>query len=145
MTEYIKTLEEEFKRHANPEIAIGQKAYMKNQFEFFGIKTTERRTVIAPFLHKDFLPSQKDAEKNLQNLWLRPEREFQYFAQELALCYQKQLKKSDLALFEFMILNKSWWDTVDFIAPKLVGPYFKNTPNSGTKRWKNGWLRATSG
>lgn len=37
-----------------------------------------------------------------------------------------------------MILNKSWWDTVDFIAAKLTGEYFKNFPeqiNKTTEKW----------
>lgn len=150
MMDYIKTLEEEFKRLANPEISAGQKAYMKNQFEFFGVKTPTRREINAPFLHKDFLPTQDDAEKIVRNLWLRPEREFQYFAQELALSYHKKVKETDLELFEFMILNKSWWDTVDFIAPKLVGSYFKKYPHQRDKtieKWLasgNIWLQRSS-
>lgn len=139
MTEYINTLEEEFKRLANPEIAAGQKAYMKNRFEFFGVKTPDRRAAYATFLKKEFLPNQKDLEKIVKTLWLMPEREFHYFAQELTLCYLKLLRESDLELFEFMILNNSWWDTVDFIAPKLVGPYFKKYPQHRDKTVEK-WL-----
>lgn len=32
-----------------------------------------------------------------------------------------------------MVINKSWWDTIDFISPKLIGEYFKNYPNQRDK------------
>lgn len=37
MSNFIDILEVEFTLSANPEYAIAQKAYLKNQFEFFGI------------------------------------------------------------------------------------------------------------
>jgi 3-methyladenine DNA glycosylase AlkD len=46
-----------------------------------------------------------------------------------------------------MILQKSWWDTVDFIAVNLVGAYFKVFPhkrNVITQKWmasNNIWLQ----
>ena len=33
----------------NPKIALEQKAYMRNQFEFYGLKATERRKIQKPF------------------------------------------------------------------------------------------------
>ena len=29
-----------------------------------------------------------------------------------------------------MIINKSWWDTIDFLSPKIVGEYFKLYPET---------------
>jgi 3-methyladenine DNA glycosylase AlkD len=49
-----------------------------------------------------------------------------------------------------MVAHKSWWDTVDFIAPKLVGEYFKIYPeqrNTYVEKWiasDNIWLQRTS-
>ena len=46
-----------------------------------------------------------------------------------------------------MITHKSWWDTVDFIAANLVGPYFKSFPGQREKitgKWlssNNMWLQ----
>jgi 3-methyladenine DNA glycosylase AlkD len=42
MTEFIDTLEIEFEKNANAKIAFEQKAYMRNQFEFYGIKANAR-------------------------------------------------------------------------------------------------------
>mgnify|MGYP001570720907 CR=1 FL=1 len=74
----------------------------------------------------------------------------QYFGLELYEKYKKQLTPEDLPVFEFMILNKSWWDTVDFIAPKLVAGLFRVEPKLITRtttRWmnsKNIWLIRSS-
>ena len=150
MNDYIITLENEFRRNTNPIIANGQKAYMKNHFEFLGLKSPIRKKIQKPFLHANFLPP-KDSLKNIiKTLWLKPEREFQYFAQEFALKYHKQLEETDIELMEFMVTHKSWWDTVDFIASNLMGEYFKKFPmhrSTYVEKWlasDNMWLQRSS-
>jgi 3-methyladenine DNA glycosylase AlkD len=118
MTAFINTLELEFVKNGNPKIALEQKAYMRNQFEFYGIKSTERREIQKPFLVKEFLPKKVELDKILIALWEKPQGDYQYFSQELAFKYVKQLEKKDIDLFEYMVTHKSWWDTVDFIAAK---------------------------
>ncbi len=150
MKEYIKTLENEFQRNANAENAVGQKAYMKNRFDFYGIKTPIRREISKPFLQKQYLPEKKDLEPIIKILWNKPQREFQYFAQELCFKYSKQFELKDIELFEFMIVDKSWWDTVDFIAAKIAGAYFKTFPeqiiqfNENRLMSENIWLQRTA-
>ncbi|NOX87362.1 MAG: DNA alkylation repair protein [Chlorobi bacterium] len=150
MIDFIKILELEFRKNADPEIAAGQKAYMKNQFEFLGIKTPLRREIQRPFLTKKHLPLKNNLEQIVKTFWAKPEREFQYFAQELAQKYTDRFEKKDIKLFEFMITHKSWWDSVDFIAPKLVGEYFKvysGQRNKYVEKWiasENIWLQRTS-
>lgn len=148
--EFIKSLEKKFSKNSNTEIAIGQKAYMKNHFEFYGIKTPARRKIQKPFFIKEYLPPKKELEKIIKILWNKPEREYQYFSQELAQKYIKQFEKKDIELFEFMVINKSWWDTIDCIAPKLIGEYFKVYPKQRDKyvrKWivsENIWLQRSS-
>ena len=150
VNEYIKRLETEFKKRANDKIAAGQKAYMKNNFEFYGLKTPVRHEIQKPFLVKEHLPPKSEMEKIVKTLWEKPEREYQYFAQEMAFKYAKRFNENDINLFEFMIVNKSWWDTVDFIAPKLIGKYFKVFSGQRDKRVKkwissgNIWLQRSS-
>lgn len=128
MHPYIITLIKEFKLNANNKIALEQSAYMRNQFSFFGIKTTERRALQQAFLVKEMLPEKKELNDLIVDLWSQPQRECLYFAQELAFKYTNQIEKSDIELYEFMVVNQSWWDTVDFIAAKLMGAYFKKFP-----------------
>ncbi|MDN3669176.1 DNA alkylation repair protein [Echinicola jeungdonensis] len=129
MPSYLESLENAFYSHSNQEIAQGQKAYMKNQFEFLGLKSPIRRPLQREFLIKMALPPKSELEKIIKTLWEKPEREFQYFAQELMDKYQKEMTREDIYLLEYMVLTKSWWDTVDFIASHLLGAYFKKFPD----------------
>jgi len=125
---FITTLETAFLVNADAVIAIGQANYMKNHFKFFGIKAPERRMIMRPFLHKDYLPAKEVLPEMIKQLWQKPQREFHYFGQELFFKYQMQLVKNDIELIHFMLTHQSWWDTADFIAIKILGAYFKQFP-----------------
>lgn len=147
MVEYIEALQNEFQRNGNPSIAIEQKAYMRDQFEFFGIKAPVRRQIQKPFLVKQYLPPKEELNELVKSLWEKPEREFHLFAQELAFKYIKQFDKKDVELLEHIVTHKSWWDTVDYIAVHLLGNYLKKFPEeqkSCVDRWLdsgNIWLQ----
>ena len=148
--QYISTLEWEVEKNADPATAAAQSAYMKNLFPYYGLKTPLRREITAPFLAKEHLPSKEDAEKIVKALWEKPQREYHYVAQELIFKYQKQFEEKDLELFVFMVANKSWWDTVDFIAARPIGEYFKKFPHqrdANIKKWLasgNLWLQRSA-
>lgn len=146
---FIQTLQSEFEFNADAKIALQQKAYLRDQFQFYGIKTPVRRSIQKPFLIKEYLPPKENLDGLVRTLWKRPEREYHYFAQELSFRYQKQFEVDDIALFKFMITHNSWWDTVDFIATKPIKVYFKKFPNQRDtyiKKWlssNNIWLQRT--
>lgn len=150
MKEYIATLEESFVLRANAKIAAQQAKYMKGHFDYFGLKSPERREITKPFFLKASLPLKTDLPKYIKSLWQKPQREFHYFAMKLCFKYVKQLEEKDIELFEFMITHNSWWDSIDFIAPNLVGAYFKKFPekrNSIIERWiasENLWLQRSA-
>lgn len=150
MTEFINTLESEFARNSNPQVASEQEKYLRGRFECYGLKTTLRREVQKPFLEKAFLPEKATLTDLVTILWQKPQREYQYFAQELAAKYLKQQEKHDIELYEYMVSHKSWWETVDFIATKLMGNYFKVYPSSRhdfVNKWiasGNSWLQRSA-
>ncbi|MFK7811183.1 MAG: DNA alkylation repair protein [Maribacter sp.] len=138
MDDFIKTLKSEFEAHADSTIAEEQKAYLRGQFSFYGIKTPVRRAIQKPFFVKAYLPPKENLEHLAKMLWNRPEREYHYFAQELIQKYIKEFEEKDILLFEFMVTHNSWWDTVDFIATKLIKAYFKKFPKQRhfyIKKW----------
>lgn len=150
MKEFIKTLETELKKNSNTQTALKQKAYLRNQFEFYGLTAAKRREIQKPFFIKEYLPEKREAVKIVKALWKKPQREYQHFSQELIFQYIKQPDKKDIGLFEFMVIHKSWWDTVDFIANKLIGEYFKVYPaqkNQYVQKWlrsNNVWLQRSA-
>ena len=133
------------------------KKYMRDQFDFFGIKSTERRSAGIEYMKKAGLPDRNDMETVVMELWHRPERECQYFAIEVLIKMKKLWVKHDIHLFERLIVEKSWWDTVDAL-DELVGHLLltgrkQATENDSTayeqvktlvKEWaqaENFWLR----
>lgn len=150
MDAFIQILEAEFIEKQNQEIAIQQKAYLRGQFEFYGLKSPERRAIQKPFLVKKYLPKKENLRALVISLWGKRQRDFQYVSQELVFKYNKEFSVEDISLFEYMITHKSWWDTVDFIAVKLVGTYFKMYPEQKcvyVEKWlksNNIWLQRSA-
>jgi 3-methyladenine DNA glycosylase AlkD len=147
---YLLSLKYLFEVNGNKENAEQMKAYLKDKFEFYGIKTPERRTITKQIFKHDGLPDKSEYFTIVKELWNLPEREYQHFGQEMVEKSIKKIEKKDAALLEYMITHKSWWDTVDFIATKLVGPYFKKYPEQiipVTQKWiasDNMWLQRTA-
>lgn len=148
--DYMDRLGQAFRKWSNHEIAEGQAAYMRNQFSYLGLKSTTRKEILKPFFRKENKPQKDDLAQVVKFLWRKPEREYQYAAQELAAKYLRESEKGDIELFEWMIKTKSWWDTVDFIAATLVGNYFQKFPDERDQRIKawldsdNIWLQRTT-
>jgi 3-methyladenine DNA glycosylase AlkD len=73
------TIIETFLTHENLENASGMKRYMKNHFEFLGIKTPERRALSKNFLREKAKEGCVDWSL-VDKLWAQDYREFQYLA-----------------------------------------------------------------
>lgn len=137
-------------RHRNEENASPMKKYMRNQFDFFGIKSAERRSLCKEYLNNHLLPERKELHKIVKELWKLDERELHYFAIELLIKCKKQWTVEYASILEYLLTNKSWWDTVDYLAPHVAGPWFKKFPEQIkpiTEKWnssENIWLQRTS-
>jgi 3-methyladenine DNA glycosylase AlkD len=63
---------------------------------------------------------------------------------------EKELPSDFIRTIEYLLITKSWWDTVDSIAGNSVGAHFKRYPRVREKylaRWRkseNFWLRRTT-
>lgn len=138
---YLLPLQEAFLFHADEENARGASAYMKHQSVFFGLKAPVRRLILKEFLATFGLPATGELHGIVQSAWEQPEREFQYSAMELAFKCRKKFGAEHIDLFEFMITHKSWWDTIDYIAPNLVGEWFRNFPDDRDRVITN-WMQS---
>lgn len=139
----VEELVKELKAVANPDDAVAMKAYMKNEFDFLGVKTPARRK-----LAKAFFKQQTDSVIDwdfINEAWNNPYRELQYAALDYLESRKKLLIPSDLPRLKKLAQTKSWWDTVDFL-DRLVGSIIARFPE--TKEiilsWscdKDFWLR----
>jgi 3-methyladenine DNA glycosylase AlkD len=150
MHPYILPVSKAFQAIADPGKAVHMEAYMRNQFPFFGIKTPERRLICKKHMKNTPMLAEKELFTVLKELWMMPEREYQYFGQELIGFHRKAWTKKIIRLIEYCIIHKSWWDTVDALNTEGTGPYFLKFPEeiiTITGRWNNAqniWLNRSS-
>jgi len=147
--DYILPLEAAFKMRADPAKAIQMRKYMMGQFAFYGIHSPLRKEIYKTHKKQYGLIPEEQTTEIVRWCWKASEREYQYFAMEFMGKKQRKVHSEIIGLYEYMITNKSWWDTVDFIAAHLVGSYFKQYPESIeslTSKWLNSgnmWLQRT--
>ena len=123
----VEELAEELKMVAKPDDAVAMKAYMKNKFEFLGVKTPARRK-----LAKAFFKQQTDSVIDwdfINEAWNNPYRELQYAALDYLEIRKKLLTPSDLPHLKKLAQTKSWWDTIDFL-DRLVGSIIARFPET---------------
>jgi 3-methyladenine DNA glycosylase AlkD len=150
MHPYVASLKALFEQNADPTQAAPMKKYMRDQFDYLGIKTPENVALQKEFYAQYGLPHLSALDQILRDLWALPQREFQYVAVGLLGKFVKQLPAEFIETIEYLIVTKSWWDTVDSIAGGIVGTHFQRYPAIRKKylaRWRksdNFWLRRTT-
>lgn len=105
--------------NCNELLAESMSKYMQDKFRFLGVRGATRTEI-----YKKYFP---DARKTktidwnfVENCWNKEEREFQYVVVYYLKAMQKFLKREDISRLKYLIVTKSWWDTVDLLA-KVVG------------------------
>ena len=140
----VEELVKDLKAVANPDDAVAMKAYMKNKFEFLGVKTPARRK-----LTKAFFKQQTDSVIDwnfINEAWNNPYRELQYTALDYLESRKKLFTPSDLSHLKKLAQTKSWWDTIDFL-DRLVGSIIARFPETkeiilAWSRDEDIWLRS---
>ncbi len=150
MYPYSLALKSLFEQNADPAQAVPMKKYMRDQFEYLGIKTPQSAALIKGFIKEHGLPPINKLDVIARDLWSLPQREFQYTAIGLLGKFEKKVEPEFITTIEYLIVTKSWWDTVDALAGHAVGSQFKRFPDvreKYLKKWRktnNLWLRRTT-
>ncbi|BCB06021.1 DNA alkylation repair protein [Bacillus sp. KH172YL63] len=146
--EYADKIIAVLKEHEHIENQGAMSAYLKDQFQFFGIKSPERKELLKVFLKEHGKPSIEECPSIVRDLWAQPERECQYVALALLDKQARYLTKEHLPLLEEMIVTKSWWDTIDHIASNHVGKIYQSEEDDAyLEKWihsGNMWLNRTA-
>ena len=88
---YVSGLKKLFEHKANPEQAMPMKKYMRDQFEYLGIKSPQVKVLLRQHIAEHGLPALEDIDVIARNLWNLPQREFQYVAISLMERLEKKL------------------------------------------------------
>ena len=109
----------DFEENRNELLAESMEKYMQDKFRFLGVRGATRTEI-----YKKYFP---DARKTkiidwdfVESCWNKEEREFQYVVVYYLKAMQRFLKREDISRLKYLIVTKSWWDTVDLLA-KVVG------------------------
>lgn len=146
MTLWYQSMFEQLEKMQDLEQGAKMSAYMKDCFPFLGIPKPILTKHIRPYLKQS-----KNAEFDWEFVrlcWEKPYREAQYIAIEYILLHEKQLIDTDIHKIRKLIIEKSWWETVDSLdsvvgAVVLKYPYLKEE----MRQWsisENIWLRRVS-
>lgn len=147
MHTYTRELKTLFVRHASPTNAAPMKRYMRDQFDYLGLKGPQMVALLRQHIDVHGLPPLAELDAVLRELWALPQREFQYAAISILGRLEKQLPAPFVRTLEYLIVTKSWWDTVDTISTGPLGLHFMRHPKVRDRtlaKWrksKNFWLR----
>ena len=118
-----------YEAHKNAEQAKKMAAYMKNKFPFLGVPAPLRTELNKSLFVKVGALELVHLEPLVEALWQLPEREYQYLAIGLIDKLKQKLTPSHLEFIVELIGNKSWWDSVDILAPNFVGRILLSYPD----------------
>jgi len=150
MHPYVIPLKALFEQNADPIQAAPMKKYMRDQFEYLGIKTPQNKALLKEFISRHGLPPLDNLDEIMRELWALPQREFQYVGLGLMDKSEKKLPAKFIQTIEYLIVTKPWWDTVDAIAGHTVGTHFRRFPDVREiylPKWRTTediWLRRTT-
>lgn len=147
---WVKATKEAFAPLGDPNTAEGAANYMKHIAPFIGISTVPRRAA----LKAAWKPLQPLDEINLAKfcvaMWKLPEREYQYAACDL-LAWNEQPHSADFLIHPLkdLVIEKSWWDTIDALNSNAVNPLVRQHPELVDTMWEwiesdNIWLVRTA-
>ena len=148
--DFYQKVSKKFSSHGNPTTAAQMKKYMRNQFEFYGLPAPLRRSLQKELIGEFGLPELTDLPELMDILWRDNHRELQMFGLDLMDKVIKKAKSDFIIVLEKLITTKSWWDSVDLLAIRLVGTHFRRFPELISvyiTKWRNSqniWLQRTT-
>jgi 3-methyladenine DNA glycosylase AlkD len=144
--ETVNQLTELFEPFRNEKRAQSASAYMRNQFPFIGMQTEIRRSAQKSWIDslKTLEDQTPDSYRNrwsiIRALWKKEEREYQYAAIDLLNSWPKKFfSEDDAEELEWILNQKSWWDSVDLIASNYLGKWalaFPKKARETFEKWR---------
>ncbi|TNC19837.1 DNA alkylation repair protein [Amycolatopsis alkalitolerans] len=129
--ELVSAVRTELAAVADPVKAPEMRRYMKSAMPFYGVPKPQRQAVTRRLFAGYPLPDRGAFVGAVEKLWREAEfREERYVAIDLT-GYRASARWQDsslLPLYEEMIVTGAWWDFVDEIAARRVGPILRAEP-----------------
>ncbi len=152
-TAFLDAVRKELAYLANPTKAPDMQRYMKSEMPFRGVPSPQRRALGKRLFDAYPMSDVDEWRATVLSLWRDAEyREERYVAIDLTghRRYAGWQTPDLLAVYEEMIVTGAWWDYVDELASRRVGPLLRAhraTVTPVLRRWATDtdlWRRRTS-
>ena len=110
----LKEIREIFAKNASPSDKKPMEAYMRNLFEFYGIRAGKRRELSKPYI-KEAKKRDKIDWDFLESLFKDNMREVNYLGLDILRAQAHLLSLSDFDRLVDLAKIHPWWDTIDVI------------------------------
>lgn len=149
MTELLDRLVASYEAARDSEAAAPMQVYMRGQFEFLGIPTPVRTALDREVTAGLDGPDETELAAVAEACWALPQREYQYFACGYLRRHIGVASSGFIHVTEQLLTTKPWWDTVDALATRTVGPLVRAHPDlvATMDSWIDGddiWLARTA-
>jgi len=129
--------------------AKGMQAYMKTDQSFYGVQAGPRRLIFRKAKKKFVIVSRAEYFELIEELWRGKYREEMYQAIEIAEAYKEYIDDESWEFYEQLVRTATNWDTLDWIAAKLISPLIIKNRNFEKRllEWSkdyNLWVRRAS-
>jgi len=135
----------------DPRKAPDMQRYMKSEMPYRGVASPERKKLAARLFAEHPLSDVDTWRSTVLRLWRAAEyREERYVALDLTGRHAAWQTPELLPLYEELIVTGAWWDYVDEVANRRVGPLLLASPSVLTpvlRQWSTDgdlWKRRTS-
>ncbi|MEE9189359.1 MAG: DNA alkylation repair protein [Candidatus Neomarinimicrobiota bacterium] len=142
----VVTIRTELTKAGDSDKAAAMQAYMKTDQKFYGVQANPRRTIFRHAKKRYPISKWNDYDQLILELWNGEYREEMYQALEIAETYKQFRLEKSWNLYEGLVRTATNWDTLDWIAAKLIGELVLEYRQfeSVLKQWiedENFWVR----
>ncbi|KAA9157203.1 DNA alkylation repair protein [Amycolatopsis acidicola] len=153
VADFVRTVRTGLASAGDPVKAPEMRRYMKSELPFHGVPKPARARLTRRWFADFPLPDKESFVSAVRELWREAGfREERYVAIDLTghRLYQRWQDSSLLPLYEELIVTGAWWDYVDEVAVRRVGPLLRAEPEillPQLRRWavdEDHWRRRTA-
>lgn len=109
-------------RLADSATAAEMQAYMRTDQPFYGVKSKPRGAVFAQAKREFPIKTATEYRRVIFTLWRGTYREEMYLALDVAEGFRAFRSLESWPTYVELVHTAPWWDTLDWIAGKIVGP-----------------------
>jgi 3-methyladenine DNA glycosylase AlkD len=140
----IASIRRSLRAEANPGFAADMQRYMKSAMPYYGVQGPTQKAIWRSTIDRRLLSDAGSWRETVLTLWRGAKfREERYAAVALtgARAYREWQTLDTLPMYEEMIVTGAWWDYVDVIASRRIGPLLQTYP-ARMKRMMRQWSRS---